>query len=101
MPSIIQNDSFVYAKPETPEQQFEKWICRNIKYLIKFNLFQQKYKSFLNKKIIDIFMYLSESSNMRRSFSIYSFLQQQGINISDFIDEGEKLYLYEGIFQFK
>lgn len=99
--SIIQNDSFVYSKPETSEEQFQKWIKRNIKYLIKFNLFLEKYKSSLNKNIMDIFLHLSESSNMRRSFSIYSFLQQQGININDFIEDGEKLYLDEGIFQFK
>lgn len=101
IPSIIQNQSFVYAKPETPEEQFQKWIKRNIKYLIKFNLFQEKYKSFLNKNIKDIFLHLSEHSNMRRSFSIYSFLQQHGININDFIEDGEKLYLDEGIFQLK
>ena len=99
--SIIQNQSFVYAKPETPEEQFQKWIKRNIKYLIKFNLFHKKYQASLNKYIMDIFLHLSESSNMRRSFSIYSFIQQHGININDFIEDGEKLYLDEGIFQFK
>lgn len=46
-------------------------------------------------------MHLSESSNMRRSFAIYSFIQQHGININDFIEDGEKLYLDEGVFQFK